>query len=180
MIIGWLGKFCRKFYMRYEELTIGHWTQLTKPGVLFTATISRYILKLRNDEMASCLQKLGIELLVFINPKRYYILVVQCMDKAQYCVSSNLTHWDQDNLTAILQTTFSNSFLLYGNCILLFKLAVIQSKWVNQPYASIGPLAPNCHYIRCRCSGAWWGVSVSNCHALLTTPQFNCIFANNG
>ena len=33
------------------------------------------------------------------------------MDKAQYYVSLNLTHWDQNNLTAILQTTFSNSFL---------------------------------------------------------------------
>ena len=79
--------------------------------VLITATISRYlclnISKLRNDEMASCLKKLGIELLVFINPKQ---LLHSCssMDKAQYCVSSNLTHWDQDNLIAILQTTFSN------------------------------------------------------------------------
>ena len=49
--------------------------------VLITATISRYlclnISKLRNHEMASCLKKLWIELLVFINPKRYYILVVQ-------------------------------------------------------------------------------------------------------
>ena len=49
--------------------------------MLFTATICRYlclnISKLRNDEMASCFKKLGIDLLVFINPKRYYILVAQ-------------------------------------------------------------------------------------------------------
>ena len=101
--------------------------QLNKT-VLITATISRYlclnILKLRNDEMASCLKKTW-DWATYIHKSVALLHSCSSMDKAQYCVSSNLTHWDQDNLTAILQTTFSNSFLLYGNCILLFKLAVI-------------------------------------------------------
>ena len=129
MIIGWFGKFCRKFYMRYNDWT----TQLTKPGVLITATISRYlclnISKLRNDEMTSCYETR--DRATCVHKSETLLHSCSSMDKAQYCVSSNLTHCDQDNLAAILQTTFSNSFLLYGNCIILFKLAVIRSKWVN-------------------------------------------------
>ena len=51
--------------------------------------------------------------------KRFHLMTssllrsFRSMDMAKYCFSSNLTHWGQDNLTAILQTTFSNLILSY-------------------------------------------------------------------
>ena len=112
--------------------------------------------KLRNDEMVTCLKK-ARNWATCVHKSEALLHSCSSMDKAQYCVSSNLTHWDQDNLTAILQTTFSNSFLL-------------------RQYWSIGP-----KHSLYQTQMLWRLMrGVSNCHALLTTPQFNCILANNG